>query len=274
MTGRQLRLTITEPAKKRSSVEDNLADELLREVRARHPRASSAGMLPLLSHALDQAWRTHMGDILTLADYERTGGIEGVVADSAQRADNRLTPGQQAADRQVFTRLTACIAGVDSAARAVRAELTEDKSAAEARDVEAVLEAFAAERLLTLTLAAGTWRSATRSCRDPGTAGASAVVAAGQGKQPRCIGFSGCRWLPVWLPRRRTGSAADIWITVLPSERIPACASARRCIRLSDCLRAVSPHSDDNSEYAGLPAPSAPRPRLERGTYCLQARSR
>ena len=43
---------------------------------------------------------------------------------------------------------------MDTADRAARAELTEGKSPAEARDVEAVLEAFAAERLLTL--AAGT----------------------------------------------------------------------------------------------------------------------
>ena len=111
-------------------------------------------MLPLLSHALDQAWRTRTGDVLTLTDYERTGGIEGAVADSAQRAYDRLTPAQQASARQVFTRLTACSDGVDTAARATRAELTEGKNAAEARDVEAVLEAFAAERLLIL--AAGT----------------------------------------------------------------------------------------------------------------------
>ena len=52
-------------------------------------------------------------------------------------------------------RLTATSAeGVDYADRATRAELTEGKSPAEAQDVEAVLEAFAAERLLTL--AAGT----------------------------------------------------------------------------------------------------------------------
>ena len=151
MTERQLRLAITEPAKKAgSSVEDDLTEELLREVRTRHPGASSAGVLPLLSHALDQAWRTRTGAVPTLADYERTGGIEGAVADSAQRAYDRLTPAQQASARQVFTRLTACSDGVDTAARASRPELTEGKSPAEARDVEAVLEAFAAERLLIL----------------------------------------------------------------------------------------------------------------------------
>ena len=89
------------------------------------------------------------------ADYERTGGIEGAVAGSAQRAYDDLTPAQQAAARQVFLRLTATSSeGMDSADRASRAELTEGKSAAEAQDVAAVLEAFAAERLLTL--AAGT----------------------------------------------------------------------------------------------------------------------
>src|SRR5262249_56173055 len=40
--------------------------------------------------------------------------------------------------------------GVDSADRATRTELTEGKSATEAQDVETVLEAFAAQRLLTL----------------------------------------------------------------------------------------------------------------------------
>jgi len=55
----------------------------------------------------------------------------------------------------VFLRLTATSSdGVDSADRVTRAELTAGKSPAEAQDVEAVLEAFTAERLLTL--AAGT----------------------------------------------------------------------------------------------------------------------
>jgi DNA-binding SARP family transcriptional activator len=156
MTERQLRLAITEPAKRAGSrVDDDLAEVLLAEVRTRQPGASGAGMLPLLSHALDQAWRGRAGNTLTLADYERTGGIEGAVATSAQRAYDRLTPAQQAAARQVFTRLTATSSdGVDTADRATRADLTDGKTPAQVQDVEAVLEAFTAERLLTL--AAGT----------------------------------------------------------------------------------------------------------------------
>src|SRR5207253_9907885 len=77
MTGRQLRMAITEPAKKAGSkVDDDLVEVLLAEVRTGQPGTSGAGMLPLLSHALDQAWRSRAGETLTLADYERTGGIE------------------------------------------------------------------------------------------------------------------------------------------------------------------------------------------------------
>jgi hypothetical protein len=156
MTERQLRMAITEPAKKADShTDDDLVEVLLTEVRTRQPAVSGAGMLPLLSHALDQAWRSRTGQALTLADYARTGGIEGAVAASAQRAYDSLTPPQQAAARQVFMRLTATSPeGVDYADRASRAELTVGKSPAEDQDAEAVLEAFAAERLLTL--AAGT----------------------------------------------------------------------------------------------------------------------
>jgi WD40 repeat protein/transcriptional regulator with XRE-family HTH domain len=156
MTGRQLRMAITDPAKKAGSkVDDDLVDVLLTEVRNGQPGTFGAGVLPLLSHALDQAWRSRTGQAITLADYERTGGIEGAVAGSAQRAYDGLTPARQAAARQVFLRLTATSSdGADTADRATKAELTEGKSAAEIQDVEAVLEAFAAERLLTL--AAGT----------------------------------------------------------------------------------------------------------------------
>jgi WD40 repeat protein len=152
MTERQLRLAITEPARTAGSeVEEDLIAVLLADVRIRQPGIVGAGVLPLLSHALDQAWRSRSGQTLTLADYERTGGIEGAVAGSAQRAYDRLTPGQQAAARQVFTRLAATSSdGMDTADRATTAELAGGKSPAEAADVAAVLEAFAAERLLTL----------------------------------------------------------------------------------------------------------------------------
>jgi hypothetical protein len=152
MTERQLRIAITEPAKKAGAkVDEDLVGVLLAEMRNGQPGTTGAGALPLLSHALDQAWRCRTQATVTLADYERAGGIAGAVAASAQRAYEHLTLAQQAAARQVFTRLAATSTeGADSADRATRAELTEGKSPAEAQDVETVLEAFAAERLLTL----------------------------------------------------------------------------------------------------------------------------
>src|SRR5262249_3669401 len=102
--------------------------------------------------ALAQAWRHRAGETVTLADYERTGGIEGAVAASAQRTYEALTPAQQATARQVFPRLAATSSdGIDTADRATRADLTIGKTPTGARDLEAVLEAFAAERLLTLS---------------------------------------------------------------------------------------------------------------------------
>jgi WD40 repeat protein len=151
MTERQLRMAITEPAKKADlRVDGDLVEVLLAEMRAGRG-VFGAGMLPLLSYALDQTWRNRTSVTLTLADYERTGGIEGAVARSAQRVYDQLTAGQQAAARQVFTRLVAISSdGADTTDRTTRAELTEGKKPAQAQDVEAVLEAFAAERLLTL----------------------------------------------------------------------------------------------------------------------------
>lgn len=145
MTGRQLRLAITEPATRiGSGVEEALVEILLKEVRG-------AGSLPLLSHALDQAWRRKAGQRLTVADYERTGGIEGAIAVSAQNAYERLTPEQRDAAREVFTRLSAAgDDGTDIARRAEQAELYAGGGTSQSQNVSAVLESFASERLLTL----------------------------------------------------------------------------------------------------------------------------
>ena len=156
MTRRELRLAITGPAGRAgSAVEEELVGVLLRDVMSRpsesSPGGTAPGVLPLLSYALDQSWRTRTGDVLTLTDYARTGGLERAVAASAQDTYDGLTRAQQRAARLVFTQLTATSRdGVDIASRVSQAELCDGKSPAEVQDVESVLEAFAAERLLTL----------------------------------------------------------------------------------------------------------------------------
>ena len=160
MTERQLRMAITEPAKTAGAgVDPDLVDALLLDVRSSRTSASpgtatrvtSAGVLPLVSHALDRAWRTRTGDPLRMADYERTGGVEGAVAASAQHAYDRLTPTQQHLARQVFLRLTVTSAdGVHTADRVRVSDLMAGRPEAEQGDVRAVLDAFVEERLLTL----------------------------------------------------------------------------------------------------------------------------
>jgi WD40 repeat protein len=154
MTEAELRAAITGPAGRAAArVEDSLVRHLLDEMRT-HLAApgqevvTGAGALPLLSHALDQTWRNHSGDSLTLVDYRQSGGIEGAVAASAQRAYERLTSAEQATARQVFLRLTATSPdGTDTAVRVTRAELEEGQDPAAVR---AVFDAFAAEHLLAL----------------------------------------------------------------------------------------------------------------------------
>jgi WD40 repeat protein len=157
MTRRQLRLAITGPAGVAGSrVADDLVELLLDELGTHTATTSDdaletlagAGRLPLLSHVLDQAWRRRVGEEITVADYERAGGLEGAVADSAQRAYDSLTSQQQTIARRVFTRLTATTAdGADTADRAPRASLVDHATPA---DLDAVLNAFVAERLITL----------------------------------------------------------------------------------------------------------------------------
>ena len=147
MTEQQLHLAITRPTETvNATVEPVLVDELVNAVRG----SSAIGVLPHLSYALDQAWRGRTDDdVLTREDYRRTGGIEGSIAGSADRAFGRLTPPQQVVAEPVFMRLVTTSSDlVVSAGRATRDELTAGVSAAS--DVAAVVESFAAERLLTV----------------------------------------------------------------------------------------------------------------------------
>lgn len=156
LTPRQLRLAITGPAAAVGSrVQPDLTDALLDEINARAPATPggrpASGVLPLLSHVLDQAWRNRAGDSLTLADYEATGGIETAVARSAQEAFDQLTPAQQVVARQVFLQLTAV--GPDSTETSVPASigrLAVGAPGAAGGDITAVLDAFTDRRLLTM----------------------------------------------------------------------------------------------------------------------------
>jgi WD40 repeat protein len=153
---------ITSPAAKAdSSIEPHLTEALLREIGVRQPDAAPGavtgpGVLALLSHALDQTWRSRTGKTLTLADYVRTGGIEAAVARSAEGAYNDLSPAQQIIAQRVFTMLAAAAGpeGMDTAIPVATNEVTalaDGVKGARDGDVATVLDAFVARRLLTLS---------------------------------------------------------------------------------------------------------------------------
>lgn len=159
MTETELRQAITAPAEKvGGAVESWLVEILIRKAALQSDgrlesavQRSGAGVLPLLSHALDAAWRERQTDILTVADYDRAGGLEGAIARSADRAYARLTSAQQAEARLVFTRLTVTDAdGIDTAGRATTAELLAGRAPDQQSAINTVIEAFVAERLLTI----------------------------------------------------------------------------------------------------------------------------
>ena len=156
MTERQLRMAITEPAKKAGcGVEDDLVEALLRDMRTRQVAPPARGCCRCCrtpstrpgaaGPGMSSPWPTMSGRAAskgpspTAHNAPTTGSLL-----PSKPPPGRSSPGSPPPAPD----------GVDTADRASRAELTEGKSPAEARDVEAVLEAFAAERLLIL--AAGT----------------------------------------------------------------------------------------------------------------------
>lgn len=139
MTTDELRSAIVEPATVVGCrVESALVTRLVADASGR------PGVLPLVSHALLETWRRRRGTTLTVAAYERTGGIARAIGRTAETVYSELTEAERIIARRVFTGLVAL--GQDTEPtrrRLVRADL----------DIPGggeVLERLASARLLTL----------------------------------------------------------------------------------------------------------------------------
>ncbi|MGO1056934.1 nSTAND1 domain-containing NTPase [Crossiella sp. CA198] len=103
------------------------------------------GALPLLSQAMLETWRRRRGSTLTLAGYERAGGIPHMIARAAEQTYAALDAAGQEIARQVFLRLTALgEEAEDTPRRLGRGELAATPAVTE------VLDRLAAARLVTL----------------------------------------------------------------------------------------------------------------------------
>jgi hypothetical protein len=155
MTVAELRESITRPAELAGAgLEPGLVTLLLRDAGVRADARDEAaaasvspGALPLVSHALRATWQQCAGAVLTVAGYERTGGIRGAVARTAEDVHAALHPAEQRLVRRLLTRLVHVTDGSGATRRrTTRAALLDRPAEAE----RAALDAFVRARLVTV----------------------------------------------------------------------------------------------------------------------------
>jgi transcriptional regulator with XRE-family HTH domain len=159
MNAHQLRAVITGPAAAEGlDVEPGLVELLLRDLGVNDDSGARSddydqGALPLLAHALRAVWQQRSGRVLTVAGYQRTGGIREAIATIAERAYTRLPLAEQEIAQQIFLRLVQ----VDSQGGAVRRRVPRDRliraMLAPVEVTEKVLETFGRARMLTFDTA-------------------------------------------------------------------------------------------------------------------------
>ncbi|NRQ35939.1 hypothetical protein HII36_29505 [Nonomuraea sp. NN258] len=146
----ELRMAISGPAAAAGlTVEPGLVDAVLTEIRSWAGHYES-GALPLLSQAMLAAWGNREGDRLTIKAYAVAGGVSHAVENSAEAVYGRLSEAGKSAARDVFSAMTAIRRGGGLVRRRVeRAELY--RVGHDRAEVDALLETFAAERLVLLS---------------------------------------------------------------------------------------------------------------------------
>ena len=100
MTGEELRTAVSRPA-----AEVDCVVEAALQARVVADAAGQPAALPLVSHAMREAWRRRRGNTLTLAGYEACGGIANALARTAESSYAGLQPRQQELARRLLLRL-------------------------------------------------------------------------------------------------------------------------------------------------------------------------
>jgi WD40 repeat protein len=151
MTESELRVAITGPADAAAlEIDPALTDTILRDLHAVGGDDTS-GVLPLLSQAMSLTWEKREGDRLTSHGYAQVGGVSHAVQTGADKVYDALPAGQQALARDVFRSMTVASRDGRLARRPVtRNDLYTGLPRAARPDIDAILNAFAAERLVVL----------------------------------------------------------------------------------------------------------------------------
>ncbi|MFD4522922.1 helix-turn-helix domain-containing protein [Streptomyces sp. NPDC058470] len=160
MSVAELHEAITRPAELAGlTLERGLVQLLLRDAGLRDEQGSVAagnrsddtpsGALPLMSHALLTTWQQREGATLTVAGYERGGGIRGAVARTAENVFARLYPTEQRTIRRILMRLVH-VADDTGATRRRMSRTALMERMADADGAANALDAFVRARLITM----------------------------------------------------------------------------------------------------------------------------
>jgi WD40 repeat protein/DNA-binding SARP family transcriptional activator len=123
------------------TIDAELVSQLVEET------AGQTGGLPLLSSTLLELWQRRSGDRVTIAAYERTGGVSGAVARLAETAYAQLGPAEAATARNILVRL----AGEGEAEAAVRRQVPlAELDLGHSEPAQRVLAVLTESRLLTV----------------------------------------------------------------------------------------------------------------------------
>ncbi|MGI5227777.1 AAA family ATPase [Actinoallomurus sp. CA-142502] len=150
----ELRQAIVGPAMAAGlRIDPGLTEMILADLRSSAaPGAYEAGALPWLSQAMLITWRHREGDRLTAHGYGRSGGVRGAIQTSAEDVYESLTGARPEIAGDLFHALTDVSGDLRLSRRErLRTDLYAGRPEAERGDVDAVLEAFAAQRLLVLS---------------------------------------------------------------------------------------------------------------------------
>lgn len=146
LSAQELRQVIVEPATAAGlDLEPGLPMILLRDLGV-VPHASEDGALPLLAQAMRAVWQHRAGNTLTVASYERAGGVHDAVTAAAERVHGQLTPQQRHLAYHLLLRLVRVAEGVADGRHGM---LRDDLIGTVGEGAETVLEAFVTARVLT-----------------------------------------------------------------------------------------------------------------------------
>jgi WD40 repeat protein len=150
MTEPELRAAITGPAESAGlRIDPALTDTILTDLSGAGGDGA-AGVLPLLSQAMALTWEKREGDRLTSHGYDQAGGVRHAVQTAADGVYDALPAGQQALARKVLPGMTVAADGRLACCPVNRHDLYAGLPGAAPSQIDAVLKAFAAERLVAV----------------------------------------------------------------------------------------------------------------------------